>query len=94
MEMKGHMGNITCGALSNDGKYVATASRDKTIRVWETETGTCVKVFDGQVEDVKTLAFNQKGDGIVAGYEDGSVRVFVFPPLQVLIDETRQRFNL
>lgn len=93
MEMRGHMGGITCGAFSDDGKYVATASRDKTIRVWETETGTCVKVFDEQVEDIRTLAFNQNGDKIVAGYEDGAARVFAFPPLQVLIDETHQRFN-
>ena len=36
----GHEGEVTCLAASNDSKRIATASRDGTIILWDTEHGT------------------------------------------------------
>ena len=32
--------------MSRDGKWIASGSRDKTVRVWNLETGECIKTFE------------------------------------------------
>ena len=34
-----HKGQVTFAQFSKDGRWIVTASRDRTARVWETETG-------------------------------------------------------
>jgi WD40 repeat protein len=42
---KGHCGNIQRLAILPDG-YLTSASDDRTIRIWEPDTGLCVRVID------------------------------------------------
>ncbi|MFM9960133.1 MAG: WD40 repeat domain-containing protein [Planctomycetaceae bacterium] len=37
--MKGHEGDIYRVAFSSDGKRLASASQDQTVKVWDTTTG-------------------------------------------------------
>ncbi|KIJ46245.1 hypothetical protein M422DRAFT_250289, partial [Sphaerobolus stellatus SS14] len=37
--LTGHRGSINCIAFSHDGKRIVSGSRDKTIRIWDAETG-------------------------------------------------------
>ena len=93
MEMKGHSQDIVCGTCSPDGNYLATASRDKTIRVWHIESGVCVKTYNQKTEDIRNIAFGDEGRMVVSGHDRGELRLFDFPPLQDLIDQTRERFK-
>ncbi|GJM34951.1 MAG: hypothetical protein DHS20C18_39520 [Saprospiraceae bacterium] len=42
---EGHENTILSASLSKDGKYLATASMDKTTKLWEVGTGRCLKTF-------------------------------------------------
>ncbi len=44
---KGMMGSVGSAAFSPDGKRVVTASKDKTARVWDPETGTQIALLKG-----------------------------------------------
>ncbi|XP_032071851.1 transducin beta-like protein 2 [Thamnophis elegans] len=35
--LKGHSGNVTCLDFSNNGKYLASCSDDRTVRIWSTK---------------------------------------------------------
>ena len=37
--LKGHSGEVNSVAFSNDGKYLATGSWDKTARIWNVKSG-------------------------------------------------------
>lgn len=45
----GHKVKINDVMFTSDGKYLVSASDDKTIRVWDTSTGEIVRVLRGQI---------------------------------------------
>ncbi len=44
---RGHSDNVFTVAWSPDGKYIASGSRDKTVRVWDVATGEDYFIYRG-----------------------------------------------
>jgi hypothetical protein len=40
-----HSGGVTCVAVSPDGKYIVSGSYDHTLKLWDRETGACIKTI-------------------------------------------------
>jgi WD40 repeat protein len=70
--LKGHSDRVSELTFSPEGKWLASASRDRTVRVWKPKTGNEREVFR-HAAPVEKVAFAQNGTRIVAGY-DGSER--------------------
>jgi WD40 repeat protein len=66
-EPMGHQKPITCLSFSPDGKLLASASHDKTVKVWSTETGKCIKTIRGHTATIRTCAFSPDGQFIGTG---------------------------
>lgn len=45
---RGHRDNIETPALSFDDKYLATGSDDRTLRIWDTQTGRCLAIIKNE----------------------------------------------
>lgn len=78
--------------ITPDEKYVLCASEGIVI-IRDIETGNEIKSFKGNFRDVHSIAFTPNGRKIVATYDNGIIRIWDFPPLQDLIDQTRERFK-
>lgn len=72
----GHQGMVTTSAISPDGKFLATGSEDKTIRVWSIPDGRCLAVLGGHLEHVTGVAFTPDGRRLASSCHDGAVRVW------------------
>jgi WD40 repeat protein/tRNA A-37 threonylcarbamoyl transferase component Bud32 len=74
-----HRGSIHDIAYCSQGKKIATASNDRTVRLWDAFTGEELQVLRGHSDGVASLAFNPTATRLVTGAMDGSVRVFDLP---------------
>ena len=77
----GHTADITCAAFSPDGRRLATASFDRTIKLWDTATGQDVSTLRGHTAGVVALAFSPDGNRIASGGIDHTARVWDATPL-------------
>lgn len=59
--LNSHSGTATALAFSADGQYLAVASRDDTVRVWEAENGVLVQALAPGRYQVNALAFSPQG---------------------------------
>jgi len=72
----GHRGEVTSVAISPDGEFLVTGSRDRTVRVWSVTSGKEVSCFEGHSGEVTSVAFSADGNSVFSGSRDGSVRMW------------------
>jgi WD40 repeat protein len=48
-ELVGHSARVLGIAFSGDGRFIVTASRDKTLKLWNAQTGQELRTFTGTV---------------------------------------------
>src|SRR5262249_2063369 len=59
--LRGHKYVVTWVAYSPDGRRLATASKDKTIKVWATDTGRLLYTLGGHTDAVAGVAYTPDG---------------------------------
>jgi WD40 repeat protein len=74
--LEGHTDAVTSVAFSPDGQRLATASRDKTAKVWDARTGQELRALKGHTDDVTSVAFSPDGQRLATTSGDGTARVW------------------
>ena len=71
-----HEGPVLSVAWSPDGKTLASASDDQTIKLWEAATGKLVSTLQGYTGPVLSLAWSPDGKTLASGSRDQTVKVW------------------
>ncbi|KAG0257840.1 hypothetical protein BGZ95_005121, partial [Linnemannia exigua] len=74
--LSGHDDAIDCICYSPDGRLIATGSKDKTVRVWSTESGDTVHILSGHTLVVTGVAFSPLGLHLSSCSEDKTIRTW------------------
>jgi WD40 repeat protein/RNase P subunit RPR2 len=74
--LKGHTDWVTSVAFSPDGKWLASGSDDKKIKIWDLATGDCLRELPGHWGEIYTVAVTPDGRRILSGSTDTTVRVW------------------
>jgi len=72
-----HSGAVLSVSFSPDGERVVSGSEDKTIRIWDIETGDMVSgPFRGHNDGVLSVSFSPDGKRVVSGSRDKTIRIW------------------
>src|SRR5258706_413434 len=77
VEWTGHAGSIRSMVYSPNGARVVTGSVDKTIRIWDAETGAPVgDPLEGHTGVVWSVAYSPDGQRVISGSVDTTIRIW------------------
>ena len=79
--LPGHSNIVAAVAFSADGRLVATASWDRTARVWDAATGQEMLVLRGHLDAVTGVAFTEDGSHLATSSRDATAKIWNIGPL-------------
>ncbi len=71
--------------FSPDGKLIATAGADKTVRLWDASNGHQLAVYKAHYEMVNGVVFSPDGKVLASFGDDGKANIFA-TDLNLLVD--------
>jgi len=72
----GHSDVVGGVAFSPDGKLLASASRDHTIKLWEVVSGIELRTLRGHSSGVNSVAFSGDGKLLASGSDDKTIKLW------------------
>jgi WD40 repeat protein/serine/threonine protein kinase len=75
-QLSGHQGHVYGLAYDQAGTRLASASFDKTVRIWSTADGRQLAILVGHEQAVTHVQFAAKGSMLASGSADGTVRLW------------------
>ncbi|MDJ0695570.1 caspase family protein [Mastigocoleus sp. MO_188.B34] len=74
--LKKHTSQVNAVSFSPDGKTLASASSDLTIKLWKVKEGTLLKTLKGHNNSIWSINFSPNGQTIVSASDDQTVKLW------------------
>ncbi|RVW43945.1 Transcriptional repressor tup12 [Vitis vinifera] len=73
---------VTCLSWLGASKYIAAGCVDGKVRIWDSLSGDCVRIFSGHSDAIQSVAVSADRNFLLSVSLDGTARVFEIPDFQ------------
>jgi WD40 repeat protein len=84
LTLEGHEAGVWACSVSPDGRRLVSASRDKTLRVWDLHSGEGLAVLRGHDREVRDCVVMPDGRRVVSASADATLRIWDIETGEVL----------
>lgn len=74
--LQGHTNVVYSVKFSPDGRLLASGSGDRSVRLWNVETGECCQVLNGHLNEIWATDFSPDGQLIASSSEDEMIKLW------------------
>ncbi|KFZ19736.1 hypothetical protein V501_00536 [Pseudogymnoascus sp. VKM F-4519 (FW-2642)] len=74
--LEGHSREVSSVAFSHDSKLLVSVSHDRTVKIWDTATGTLQQTLEGHSGSVSSVAFSHDSKLLASASADKTVKVW------------------
>ena len=74
--LKGHKDNVTFATFSPDENRIVSSSWDKTIKIWDSNSGECLQSLKGHKKGICSAAWSKDGKRCFSAAWDDTFRIW------------------